>query len=77
MQPCWAGAPMEGQRPGGSRGREGRRPSRDALLSAAQISLVSQWFFFVALVPLYSVYPEIDKPASGFMTSRVKGGKES
>ena len=66
---------MEGQGPGGSRGRGGHRPSKDALLSAAQISLVSQCF--VALVPLYSVYPEINKPGSGFMASRVKGGKKA
>lgn len=60
--PAGPRAPMEGRgRGAGGQLGEGRAwLSRDALLSAAQISLVSHCF--VALMPLYSVYPEINKP---------------
>lgn len=61
MQPCWAQGFDGGPGAGGQLGEGRAWPSRDALLSTAQISLLSQCCF-VALMPLYSVYPEINKP---------------
>ena len=57
--PAGPRAPLEG-RAGGQLGEGRAWPSRYALLSASQIYLVSHCF--VALMPLYSVYPEINKP---------------